>query len=113
QLDHALAETVLGRLLGAGPAALILGATALLGVLAALAALAGLLPRAGLLATAALEMLLVGVGMGSMSILSMAGYLLALAMPFLVGLVLVQSIRRYPRARPALLIATVLALGAG
>ena len=113
QLDHALSETVLGRLFGAGPAAVVLAVTALLGALAALAALAGILPRAALLATAALEMLVVGVGMGSTSILSMAGYLLALAMPYLVGLVLVQSIRRYPRARPALIVATALALGAG
>ena len=113
QLGEPFAETLLGTLLGAGTAALLLVLVSLLGVGTGIAALAGVLPRPGLVLVAGLQMFVVGVGLGSMSTLSTAGYLLAMAMPLIAGALLVQSIRRYPRARPMLLTGSVLAVGGG
>jgi hypothetical protein len=106
-------RTPLELLLGPLGAAATLGAVALLGVVAALAALARSLPRTALLPVAAVQALVAGVGMGSMSTLSTAGYLLALAMPAIAGLLVVQVIRRYPRTRLAVAGAAVVLLAAG
>lgn len=71
------------------------------------------LPRAVLLPVAAAQVLVAGVGMGSMSTLSTAGYLLALAMPVIVALLVVQVIRRYPRTRLLVGGTTLIVLAAG
>ena len=123
--------TPLELLLGPSGAAATLGAVGLLGVVAALVALARplprpaqrpavvrsvparALPRAVLLPVAAAQVLVAGVGMGSMSTLSTAGYLLALAMPVIVGLLVVQVIRRYPGTRLLVGGAALIALAAG
>lgn len=112
-IDGGIAETMLGGMLGAGTAALVLALTALVGVAAGIAALVGLLPRPALLGVTGAEVLVAGVGLGSMSTLSTAGYLLALAMPGILALLLVQAIRRYPRLRLPLSAAAVLGLGVG
>ena len=112
-IGEGIAETMLGDMLGAGTAALVLALTALVGAAAGIAALVGLLPRPALLGVTAVEVLVAGVGLGSMSTLSTAGYLLALAMPVILALLLIQTIRRYPRLRLPLSAAAVLGVGAG
>lgn len=106
-------RTPLELLLGPTGAAATLAAVSLLGVGAALTALSRRLPRPALLTVAAAQVLVAGVGMGSMSNLSTAGYLLALAMPAVVGLLVVQVIRRYPRLRVPVAGIVVIALAAG
>ena len=106
-------RTPLELLLGPTGAAATLAAVSLLGVGAALTALSRRLPRPALLTVAAAQVLVAGVGMGSMSTLSTAGYLLALAMPAVVGLLVVQVIRRYPRLRVPVAGIVVIALAAG
>ena len=106
-------RTHLELLLGPTGAAATLAAVSLLGVGAALTALSRRLPRPALLTVAAAQVLVAGVGMGSMSTLSTAGYLLALAMPAVVGLLVVQVIRRYPRLRVPVAGIVVIALAAG
>jgi len=106
-------RTPLELLLGPTGAAATLAAVSLLGVGAALTALARRLSRPVLLIVAAAQVLVAGVGMGSMSTLSTAGYLLALAMPAVVGLLVVQVIRRYPRLRVPVAGIVVIALAAG
>ena len=106
-------RTPLELLLGPTGAVATLAAVSLLGVGAALTALSRRLPRPALLTVAAAQVLVAGVGMGSMSTLSTAGYLLALAMPAVVGLLVVQVIRRYPRLRVPVAGIVVIALAAG
>lgn len=113
RIEQGLAETLLGGALGPGTAALVLTVVSLLGVAAGIAALAGILPRPALLGVVAVQMLVAGVGMGSMSTLSTAGYLLALAMPLILVLLLVQTIRRIPRLRLPLIVVAVLAVVLG
>ncbi|MEE1650673.1 hypothetical protein V1260_07685 [Brachybacterium sp. J144] len=86
-------------LLGVPGAAAALGLVALGGAVTALAASVRPVPRPLLLAVAGAHVLVAGVGMGSMSTLSTAGYLLGFAMPLIVAMLVVQVIRRYPRAR--------------
>lgn len=106
-------RTPLELLLGVTGAATTLGIVSLLGALTALAAIARSVPRPLLLAVAGAHVLVAGVGMGSLSTLSTAGYLLALSMPLIVTMLVVQVIRRYPRARIVVGGAAAVALLAG
>ena len=112
-IGEVLAETLLGSIVGPVPTAFVLTLAALLGVATSLTAHAAVLPPATLAWIGIVLGVLGGMAMGGMSTLATAGYLLALAMPLIVALLVVQVIRRYPRARLAVSAVTVLALGAG
>jgi hypothetical protein len=103
----------LEQLLGPAGSGAALAIAALLAVATALAALARSLPRPALRAVAVLQVLVAGIGMGSFSTLSTAGYLLALAMPLVIALLVVQVMRRYPRARLGTGLAVALAATVG
>lgn len=105
--------TLLASLFGAHLAAGAQTVTALLGLAAGIAALGRSLPRRGLLAVSALQALVGGVALGSMSTLSTTGYLLAFAMPAIVLLLIVQVIRTYPRGRWIVGVPALLAVGIG
>lgn len=106
-------RTPLELLLGVTGAAATLGIISLLGAITALAAIVRPVPRPALLAVAGAHVLVAGVGMGSLSTLSTAGYLLGLSMPLIVAMLVVQVIRRYPRARILVGGAAAVALLAG
>ncbi len=89
----------LAGLAGVVPATVVHTVTALLGVAVGLAALARAVPRGVVVAGAAAQLLCFGVALQSMGTLSIAGYLVAMAMPAVVVVVLVQVVRRYPLAR--------------
>lgn len=55
--------------------------------------------RSALTGLAASEVVVFGVGFGSVAGISLAGYLVALAMPALLTVVVVQAVRRYRRLR--------------
>ncbi len=79
-------------------------ATTLAGVAGLIAALAGVArpdrrPRAALVAVFAAEVVLLGFGLASVSSIALAGYLVALAMPVILVLLVVQTVRRYRRLR--------------
>lgn len=82
-------------------------ATGGLGVLSAVLALADRAPRPLLVAAAAAHVLVIGVGLSSMSTLMVAGYLTALVVPLVAVLLLVQGLRR---PGPGRIVAAVLSL---
>ncbi len=105
-------------LVGMGPATLVLTLTSVVGVAAGAAALTGSAhgrrSGAGLVAAVGgLETLVFGVGFGSLSTLSTVGYLVAMTMPVLLLIVIVQVIRRYPIARWTIGVPVLLAAGIG
>lgn len=100
---------------GPGAATLVHAVAALVGLGAGLAALAGALPRRATAVAAAAEVLTFGVVLQGIGTLSTLGYLLALAMPLVVVVLLVQVVRRHRLARwlvgvPALVAIGVLAV---
>lgn len=105
-------------LFGMGPATLVLALSSVVGVAAGAAALTGSgrgRPAGiGLVAAVgAAQALVFGVGFGSISNLSTAGYLVAMAIPVLLLIVIVQVIRRYPAARWTIGVPLLLASGIG
>ncbi|MFW6600308.1 hypothetical protein ACQBAU_09855 [Propionibacteriaceae bacterium Y2011] len=78
---------------------LVMLGTALIGLATGVAALFGVLPRTGLMIGAASQVIIFGFVLQGMGTLSTAGYLVAVAMPVAVVVLLVQVVRRYPRAR--------------
>lgn len=85
----------------AGPDAAVVThvVTALAGVAAGIAALAGAVGTRGRVAAAVLQLVVFGVVLQGTGPLSTMGYLVAMAMPVAVVVLLVQVVRRYPVAR--------------
>ncbi|WP_125773648.1 hypothetical protein [Antribacter gilvus] len=105
-------HSVVGTLAGATAANVLHTVAALVGLAAGVAALAGALPRRAVVVTAVAEVLVFGFALAGLSTLSTVGYLVAMAMPVAVVVMLVQVVRRYPVARwtagvPALLLLVV------
>lgn len=73
--------------------------TALAGVAAGIAALAGALGARGRAGAATLQLVVFGLVLQGSGPLSTMGYLVAMAMPLAVVVLLVQVVRRYPVAR--------------
>ncbi|MFD0560390.1 hypothetical protein FB566_4395 [Stackebrandtia endophytica] len=73
--------------------------TAVLGVIAGAAALSGRLGSRGIVLTGSAQLIVFGIALGSMATLSVAGYLVAMSMPIVIVVLLVQLVRRYPVAR--------------
>lgn len=93
------ANAWLVSLAGTTTATVVHTVAALLGVAVGLSALARALPRPVVTVAGVLELLCFGVLLQSMGTLSVAGYLVAVAMPVVLVVVLVQVVRRYPVAR--------------
>ncbi|GAB3160372.1 hypothetical protein GCM10027059_08240 [Myceligenerans halotolerans] len=109
---------LIADLAGAGFATVLHTVVALLGVAAGIAGLAGALNNRALVAAGALQVAVLGLGMGSIGTLSIVGYLVAFSIPVVVVVLLVQVVRKYPRARwtvglPALAIVVAGAVVAG
>lgn len=86
------------------PPLVVAAVTALAGAAGLLAVLATLTrprrrPRGGLVAVLAAELVVLGFGLGSVSSIALAGYLVALAMPVVLVILVVQAVRRYRRLR--------------
>lgn len=90
---------LLAQLAGAGAATTVLTVTSLVGVGAGIAALSGALGARGLAGAAALQLVVFGLVLQSGGTLSTVGYLVAMAMPLALVVLLVQVVRRYPVAR--------------
>ena len=93
------ATALLARLAGQDAATTVHVVTALAGVAGGIAALAGALGARGRTAAAALQLVLFGVVLQGSGPLSTMGYLVAMAMPLAVVVLLVQVVRRYRVAR--------------
>src|SRR5690349_14791916 len=90
---------LLAGLAGPGAADVTHVVTALAGVAAGIAALAGALGARGRVTAAVLQLVVFGVVLQGTGPLSTMGYLVAMAMPVAVVVLLVQVVRRYPVAR--------------
>ncbi|MVA75127.1 hypothetical protein GC722_03655 [Auraticoccus sp. F435] len=102
----------LSALAGPLPTTVVHTVAALTGVAVGLAALARAVRRHVVVAGGVVQLLCFGVLLQSMGTLSIAGYLVAMAMPVVLAVLLVQVVRRYPVARwlvgvPALVAAVV------
>ncbi|MFC7405802.1 hypothetical protein [Georgenia alba] len=106
-------NAMLASLAGTTAATVVHTIVALLGLAAGIAALAGVVSRGAIVATAVLQVLTFGIVLGSMGTLATAGYLVAMAMPAILLLILLQVTRRYPVARWTLGLPALLAAGAG
>ncbi|MBO0608623.1 hypothetical protein [Myceligenerans salitolerans] len=109
---------LIADLAGAGFATVLHTVVALIGVASGIAGLAGALNRPALVAAGALQVAVLGLGMGSMGTLSVVGYLVAFSVPVVVVVLLVQVVRKYPRGRwtvgiPALALVTAAVVVAG
>jgi len=99
-----------------GVLALVVSLAGIAGVVALVCVLAGRArsarrPRGVLTAVLAVEVTVLGFGLGSVSSIALAGYLMALAMPALLTVLVIQAVRRYQRVR-WLVLAVVAAFGA-
>ncbi|WP_425953776.1 hypothetical protein [Xylanimonas sp. McL0601] len=92
-------QPALGHLLDLHTITVIHTITALTGTATGILGAVGALSRRTLVAVGIAEVLVFGFALQSMGTLSTAGYLLALAMPVLVVVLLVQVVRRYRVAR--------------
>lgn len=90
---------LLARVAGPDAATTVHVITALTGVAAGIAALAGALGARGLAGTAVLQLAVFGVVLQGGGPLSTVGYLVAMAMPLAIVVLLVQVVRRYRVAR--------------
>lgn len=90
---------LLAGLAGADAATTVHVIAALTGVAAGIAALAGALGVRGRVGAAALQLVVFGLLLQGSGTLSTVGYLVAMAMPFAVVVLLVQVVRRYRVAR--------------
>lgn len=86
---------------------------ALAGVATGIAALAGALGARGRAWAAALQLIVFGLVLQSSGTLSTVGYLVAMAMPVAIVVLLVQVVRRYPVARWAVGVPLLAGLGVG
>ncbi|MFD6446796.1 hypothetical protein ACFWEJ_16945 [Promicromonospora sp. NPDC060204] len=86
---------------------------ALAGVATGIAALAGALGARGRVGAAALQLLVFGLVLQSAGTLSTVGYLVAMAMPVAIVVLLVQVVRRYRVARWAVGVPLLAALAVG
>lgn len=89
----------LAQLVSPGAATVLHVVTALAGVAAGIAALAGAVGARGRAAAAALQLVVFGLVLQGTGPLSTMGYLVAMAMPAAVVVLLVQVVRRYRVAR--------------
>jgi hypothetical protein len=97
-------------LLGARAAAAVVGGLGLVGTIGAVVALVvGPRRRPGLLAVALVEVVGFGVALQSVTTISLAGYLLAMALPLGVLVLAVLVVRRYRRLRWPVLAAVLAA----
>lgn len=92
-------NALVSDLAGAGFATVLHTVVSLIGVGAGIAGLAGALHRRALVATGALQLAVLGLGAGSLGTLSIVGYLVAFCVPVAVVFLIVQVLRKYPRAR--------------
>lgn len=90
---------LLAQLAGPDVATVVHVVTTLTGVAAGIAALAGALGARGRAATAVLQLVVLGLVLQGTGPLSTMGYLVAMAMPAAVVVLLVQVVRRYRVAR--------------
>ena len=104
---------LLGSLVGSRAAAATLGILGLLGVLTTVAALAARPSREGLVAVATIELLGFGVALQGTTTIALAGYLLALALPVGLMMIVGLTVHRYPRWRWVVIAAVAAALGGG
>jgi hypothetical protein len=93
------------------PPLVVAAVTTLAGAAGLLAVLAHLArprrrPRGELVAVLAADVVVLGFGLGSVSSIALAGYLVALAMPVVLVLLVIQAVRRYRRLRWVALTAT-------
>jgi hypothetical protein len=93
------ARALLAGLAGQDAATTVHTVAALVGVATGIAALAGALGARGRAWAAALQLVVFGLVLQSMGTLSTMGYLVAMAMPLAVVVLLVQVVRRYRVAR--------------
>lgn len=93
------ARALLAQLAGQDAATTVHTVAALAGVASGIAALAGALGARGRAWAAALQLVVFGLVLQSGGTLSTAGYLVAMAMPAAVVVLLVQVVRRYRVAR--------------
>lgn len=93
------ATALLARIAGQDAATTVHVVTALAGVASGIAALAGVLGVRGRVWAAALQLVVFGVVLQGGGPLSTMGYLVAMAMPLAVVVLLVQVVRRYRVAR--------------
>ena len=110
---YAAEEPLLGRLLGSYAVAVVHTVAALVGVAVGILGFSGALDRRALGTVAVVELLVFGLALQSMATLSTVGYLLALAMPVVVVVLLVQVVRRYPVARWAVGLPGLAAIAVG
>ncbi|SDD60516.1 hypothetical protein [Auraticoccus monumenti] len=89
----------LASLAGTTTATVVHTVAALLGVAVGLAGLARALPRPVVAVAGVLELLCFGLLLQSMGTLAVTGYLVAMAMPAVLVVLLLQVVRRYPVAR--------------
>ncbi|WP_369371038.1 hypothetical protein AB1046_20050 [Promicromonospora sp. Populi] len=90
---------LLAQFAGQGAATTVLTVAALTGVACGIAGLAGALGARGRVWAAALQLVVFGLVLQSGGTLSVVGYLVAMAMPLAVVVLLVQVVRRYRVAR--------------
>lgn len=105
-------DAVLLRTVLSGPAVtVVVIALGLLGALTSAYALAR--PSVRVTAVAAVQVLGLGVALQSVSTMALAGYLVAMALPFASVALAVQAVRRYRRLRWVVLAAALLVLTVG
>lgn len=106
-------NAMLADVAGSAVATVVHTVVALLGVAAGLLGLTGVLHGRGIALVGITQVAVFGFGMGSMGTLAVLGYLVAFCVPVVIVVLLVQVIRKYPRARWAVgapaLVAVVLA----
>jgi len=108
------ADTVLlARFAGPGVVTTVHTVAALAGVATGIAALAGAVGARGRVWAAALQLTVFGLVLQSSGTLSTVGYLVAMAMPVAIVVLLVQVVRRYPVARWAVGVPLLAGLGVG
>jgi hypothetical protein len=94
-------------------AGVVQAVAALVGAAGGVAGLAGALPRRAVVLLAAAELAVFGLVLQGTATLSVLGYLVAMALPVAVVVVLVQVVRRYPTARWAVGVPALALLAAG
>lgn len=103
-------SAVIRAVFGPQPAIMLLVGVSLLGaVLAGVTLLLGAATRPLLAVVSVVEVLGVGVAFQSISTMALAGYLVAMALPFGLVWIAVQAIRRYRRARWVVIAALAIA----
>jgi hypothetical protein len=107
------AEPLLGQLVDVRTVVIVHTIAALTGAATGILGATGMLSRRAVVGFGVPHLLVFGILLQSMGTLSTAGYLLAIAMPVLVVVLLVQVVRRYPVARWLVGVPGLAALGVG